>query len=151
MLFRSEIRPHLGPGQWHTYFKFAFVRNPFDRFVSVCYFLNRDNPNFARIAQNWMKQALRRPRFRERVLVRPQVLQLVDEHGDIAMDYVGRYETLQQSLDDISDRLRVPPTTLPQKNASEHAVYTECYDDELRDMVANFYAADLRSFGYDFQ
>ena len=45
-----EIRPHLSDDIWNSYFKFAFVRNPFDRFISACFFLNRNNPAFAPMA-----------------------------------------------------------------------------------------------------
>ena len=34
----EQIRPHLDDAIWNEYFKFAFVRNPFDRFVSTCFF-----------------------------------------------------------------------------------------------------------------
>lgn len=145
-----EIRPHLDSEIWDEYFKFAIVRNPFDRFVSVCYFLNRDNDAFSRNALPWMKNALSRPRFRERVLVRPQMEQLSDTDGDLAVDYIGRYESLQASLDEVMSRLGLPPAELEQKNSSEHASYQDCYDAELKAMVGEMYAQDIEGFDYSF-
>ena len=145
-----QIRPHLEPATWDDYFKFGFVRNPFDRFVSTCFFLNRANPGFAESAVPFMKRALSVPRFRQRVLVRPQYRQLTDEHGELAIDFVGRYEDLQTSYDEVCARLGVPTTSLGRKNPSEHSSYTSYYDDELRGIVGEFYAEDLRLFGYDF-
>ena len=46
----TQIQPHLSDEVWGSYFKFGFVRNPFDRYVSTCFFLHRDTPNFARSA-----------------------------------------------------------------------------------------------------
>lgn len=146
----TQIRPHLEPATWDSYFKFGFVRNPFDRFVSTCFFLNRGNPGFADSAVSFMKQALTVERFRQRVLVRPQFRQLVDEHGDLAVDFIGRYENLQASFDAISARLDLPTTALGHKNPSKHDAYTSYYDDELRRLVGDFYQEDLRLFGYDF-
>ena len=146
----QQIRPYLEPAAWDEYFKFGFVRNPYDRFVSICFFLNRANPGFARTAESFMKRALSVPRFRQRVLVRPQYRQLTDEHGDLALDYVGRYEDLQSSYDEVCSRIGVPTTELGRKNPSKHRSYTSYYDDELRDIVGEFYADDLRLFGYDF-
>ncbi len=147
----QEIRPFFGQSLWDSYFKFAIVRNPYDRFVSICHFLNRDNPSFPHNELQWMKLSLSRPRFRERVLVRPQVKLLIDSQNKLAVDYVGRYEALQTSLDEVMSRLGLPSSTLEQKNASEHAVYSDFYDEELRELVGEFYAEDLRVFDYDFE
>ncbi len=42
----QQIRPYLRPEEWESFFKFAFVRNPFDRFVSYCAFMTRDAGRF---------------------------------------------------------------------------------------------------------
>ena len=143
-----EIQPHLDPQQWRDYFKFGFVRNPFDRFVSSCFFLNRENADFARTAQAFMKDRLRRPRFQQRILIRPQYLQLCDADGRVALDFIGRCEALQQSYDVICDRIGIPSTELGVSNASGHEDYNSYYDAELRQLVAAFYADDLRIFDY---
>ena len=111
----QEVRPHLEPGVWDDYFKFGFVRNPFDRFVSTCFFLNRDAPNFADSAVAFMKDRLSRARFRQRILVRPQHLQLCDADGEVALDFVGRYEDLQHSYDIICERIGIPGTPLSRR------------------------------------
>ena len=146
----QQLRPHIDPDQWDGYFKFGFVRNPFDRYVSTCFFLNRQNPAFADQAVPFMKRALDIPRFRGRVLVQPQVRQLAGEDGKIALDYVGRYESLQHSYDHICETIGIQSTDLARKNTSEHKSYTEYYDDDLKDKVASFYTTDLDEFGYEF-
>jgi hypothetical protein len=45
----EQIRPFLGEQAFADYFKFAFVRNPFDRFVSYCAFMTRADGAFSRI------------------------------------------------------------------------------------------------------
>lgn len=146
-----QIKPHLAPEVWDTYLKFGFVRNPFDRFVSTCFFLNRGDEDFAAHAVTFMKRALTRSRFRERILVTPQALQLCDTDGEIALDYIGRYENLQQSFDRVCEQIGISTSDLPQKNPSKHAAYTAYYDDELRRLVSEFYKDDLAIFGYDFE
>ena len=146
-----QLRPHVSDDVWESYFKFGFVRNPFDRFVSTCFFLNRNNPDFAAGAVTFMKRALTVPRFRQRVLVTPQVRLLTDSDGAIALDYVGRYEELQNSYDEICDRIGIARTELGRKNPSEHKAYTEYYDDELAELVGKFYEGDLKTFSYAFE
>jgi len=145
----EQIQPHLDADVWQDYFKFGFVRNPFDRFVSTCFFLNRDNPAFAETAVRFMKDRLPRDRFQKRVLVRPQHQQLCWPDGEIALDYVGRYESLQQSYDEICERIGISSTELGQKNSSKHATFDSYYDAELQELVGDFYANDLRIFNYN--
>jgi hypothetical protein len=144
----QQIAPYLDKEAWENYFKFAIVRNPYDRFISICFFLNRNNPKFLETPLLWMKSAIVAPRFRERVLVKPQYLQLTDAQGSMAMDYVGRYEALQDSIDEICKRLQIESTPLKKRNASEHKQYREYYDDELISAVEAFYQEDLTRFNY---
>ena len=146
----QQISPHLEAAIWQNYLKFAIVRNPFDRFISICFFLNRKNPLFIETPLQWMKSAIKVPQFRERVLVKPQYLQLIDAQGEIAMDYVGRYEHLQLSVDEICNRLQIKAVPLEIRNASAHKQYREYYDEELKSAVEMVYREDLKQFNYSY-
>ena len=130
------------------YFKFAMVRNPYDRYVSICTFLNRRNPGYAGRETAFMKTALTRQRFRQRVLVRPQVSLLANGAGTVGMDFVGRYERLQQSFDRVCKRIGIPPGRLPHRNASRHSDYRSYYDEALLKRVNDYYRADFEQFDY---
>ena len=143
-----EIKPHLTDDIWTNYFKFAFVRNPLERFVSSCFFLNRTNPEFEAQAVTFMRAAIQRPRFRQRVLGRPQAAFLINEAGAIGVDYVGRYESLQTSFDEICQRIGIATYDLRRKNTSQHDKYQKYLDADLRRSVADFYRDDLQLFGY---
>ncbi len=136
------------PDAVQGYFKFAFVRDPFDRFVSVCAMLNKRNPGYRGAERRFMKRALQVPRFRARVLVRPQACMLIDSAHRLGMDCVGRYETLQRDFDEVCDRLGLAPRPLPLANVAEHAAYRTVYDAELEQLVADFYRVDFELFGY---
>ncbi len=143
-----QLQAALPESIWAAYFKFAVVRNPYDRLVSVCAFLNRRNPHFAGREQAFMKAAMRRPRFRGRVLVRPQVELLLDQSGRLGMDDLGRFETLQADFDRICAHIGLPPCPLPHRNASQHGPSHQLYDAELLRQVTEFYRADLDQLGY---
>lgn len=131
-------------------FKFAFVRHPFDRFVSVCAFLGRTDLSYRKDPAVWMKQALTRPQFRRRVLVASQTSLLTDEASNVvAMDFVGRYESLQRDYDHICSVLSLPTKPLSKTNSSEHKEYAELLDEELRQALATIYADDFTTFNYD--
>ncbi len=64
------------------------------------------------------------------------------------MDYVGRFENVQQSYDEICARVGIPGTDLRMKNPSIHRHYDEYYNAELARGVANYYSEDFRQFDY---
>lgn len=145
----QQARAYLPAGTVSSYFKFGFVRNPFDRFVSTCFFLNRRNPGFTGNEVEFMRQAIRNTRFRQRVLVSPQYHMLTDGNDTLMIDYVGRYETLQESFDNICSQIGVTPAELSMKNSSRHRQYQCYYDETLKLSVAEFYRKDFELFGYD--
>ena len=143
-----QAQASLPEAMWRGYFKFAFVRNPYDRFVSVGAMLNKRNSGYAGNEAGFMKRALLVPRFRQRVLVRPQADLLADANGDLGMDFTGRYETLQASFSEACRRIGLPEGTLQRTNAATHRPFAACYDDELLQAVTDFYQADFELFGY---
>ena len=145
----QQLRDNLPARTWLSYFKFGFVRNPFDRFVSTCFFLNRRNPGFTGHEVEFMRRAISRERFRQRVLAIPQYRLLADENGTSMMDYVGCYETLQQSFDEICRHIGIAPPALSRRNASCHRNYACYYDASLQRAVAGLYRKDFELFGYD--
>ena len=145
----QQIERRLSTENWATYFKFSFVRNPLDRYVSICFFLNRQNHEFTGNEVACMKQGLEIPRFRQRILVVPQSGLLTDAEGTIAMDYVGRYELLQTSYDEICRHIGIESVRLTKTNTSNHMSYENYYDEALRDRISRFYRSDFELFGYD--
>lgn len=148
----TQLKQNVSKDTWSSYFKFAFVRNPFERFVSVCSFLNKNNVNYAAHAPGFMKNALLIERFRQRILVRPQTEMLVDEDGVIAMDFIGRYETLQGSWDHVCNTIGIKRQALQRQNQSSQTPnstrYSNYYDLKLEAQVRDFYQADFAMLNY---
>ena len=65
------------------------------------------------------------------------------------MDYVGRYETLQESFDEICRQTGLTPSILSRKNESQHQRYECYYDASLKESVVEYYRKDFQLFGYD--
>ena len=138
-----QIKPFLPAGIWEQYWKFCFVRNPYDRFVSTCYFFHRETSHMERDPLGTMKRSLSEAETRQHVLFRPQHEFICGPDSQLLVDYVGTFEALQEHFDTICQRLQLPSTVLSVHNASDRKPVEECYDRELRDMVASYYAKDF--------
>tara|TARA_R110000772_G_C13250349_1_gene434486 strand:+ start:733 stop:1323 length:591 start_codon:yes stop_codon:yes gene_type:complete len=152
----------------NTYFKFAFVRNPWDMTTSMYNYLwHRDHPwseTWRRTNKNFSKLSFREwithRSFREPTIRSIDVNSIQGgRDGDFSswltskkytIDFIGRFENLQNDFDIICDKIGIPQKQLPHKNKSNHKHYTEYYDDETRKIVAEKYAEDIKCFGYTF-
>lgn len=147
-----QIRPYLGENVFAHLFKFAFVRNPFDRFVSYCAFMLRGNALFQQQPREVMRHFLFREPPEGHILFQPQASLLVDDDGKTLLtDTIGRFEDMQGSYDAICARIGIPSRLLDRVNASGHGDYRRYYDQALIDGVAARYAQDLDLFGYGFE
>ena len=149
-LTTQMIRPVLGDEMFERYFKFAFVRNPFDRFVSYCAFMTRDRDIFQRTPQAIMQHFLLVEPPEKHILFQPQHTVLADGNGRLLTDMVGRVEDMQSSYDAICARIGIPSRALEQVNGSRRGDYRQYYTPQLKDAVASRYALDLQLFGYEF-
>ena len=145
----QQLRPHLGADQFDAYCKFAFVRNPFDRFISYCAFITREDGAFKRDPQAVMRDLLSNPPIRH-VLFWPQHVFLCDPQGRLLADRVGRVEQLQDSFDAICAELGLASAPLGRVNSSERGAYRDYYNDELVEGVRRIYRRDLELFEYEF-
>lgn len=146
----DEVRPFLGEEVFSGYFKFAFVRNPFDRFVSYCAFMTRSNDVFAHAPKQVMREILFEARPLDHILFRPQHTVLVDADGHLLTDMVGRVEQMQASYDAVCARIGIPAAKLERSNSTRRGSYRDYYDQPLIDGVAELYRRDLELFGYEF-
>ena len=146
----AQLRPHMDAGQFSDFFKFAFVRNPFDRYVSYCSFMTRNTGEFAQNPQAVMRHFLFAAPPERHILFAPQHSFVTAEDGQLLADQVGRVEKMQESYDDICGRIGIPSRALDKVNSSQRGDYRQYYDQQLIDGVAQRYGRDLELFGYDF-
>jgi chondroitin 4-sulfotransferase 11 len=146
---------------FQRYFKFAVVRNPWERLVSTCAWSDQKWVRGSELASAEFDRLVRElygafltAKSSSRPLVlpahlEPQVSYVLDEHRRPLLDFTARYESLAADWEHIRTRLGVN-AALPVRMRSHHRPYREYYDAETRAMVAEIYAEDARAFDYAF-
>lgn len=144
----QDIRRVMPEGAFDEAFSFTFVRNPWDWQVSnYAYALQtpahgqheiiRELGSFdAYIRYQYDEQAPSQSAF------------ILDDQGEQIVDFVGRFESLQQDFSTVCDRIGIN-ASLPFLNASKRKKdWRNYFTDETRDLVADLFAADIQRFGY---
>ena len=87
--------------------------------------------------------------FPAKIAVKDQ-LSFLGVNGKVELDFIGRFENLENDYKYICQKIGLT-TKLPHVRASKHKHYTEYYDDETREIIADRYAKDIEYFGYKFE
>ncbi|MGA0176368.1 MAG: sulfotransferase family 2 domain-containing protein [Chthoniobacterales bacterium] len=151
-----KVRSCLPPAWYSRLYKFAFVRNPWDRLVSRHAYLLRkkEHPHSQTVNalggfDAYLKWELSRgPRNGG---MRHQADYVTGEDGRLIVDYVGYFETLAEDFDEVCRRIGVPASLPPAKTHSPRQDYRSFYSEEARKLVAEAYARDIELFGYTFE
>jgi chondroitin 4-sulfotransferase 11 len=174
---KNQLVRRLDRGRYREHFKFAFVRNPWDRLVS-CYSdkvmdveeAELGEPPFRKVPSEKGSRLYKGMPFAEFVETVYEIpdeganVHFVSQHqiicgagrdGQIMADFVGRFENLEADFAVVAEKIggaRRP--RLPHKMRStsrKSRPYTEFYDDRLRNLVHERYREDVEIFNYSFR
>jgi len=142
-----EIQKQITKQQFNEYFKFAFVRNPWDRELSLYKYILK-TPIHERYKQ--CKASGSFLNFIKTPRILQQQFNLISKQEKDQMNFIGRFENLQQDFDIVCDKIGIPVQQLPHENKTDHKHYIEYYNNETKNIVAQRYAKDIEYFGYEF-
>ena len=155
-LTAKEVIARIGRHQWNGAYKFTMVRNPWDKAVSLYeYRRKKDRTNITSHGisfSDWVKMTYglqKNPSYYNVKSFQPQVDWLKDNDGNISMDFIGKFETINEDFDQIKNAIGLE-TSLPCLNAGKRIGYQSYYDDETRDIVARWFHEDIEVFDYEF-
>ena len=146
-----ELKQIVGQRIWDEYFKFSFVRNPYDMLLSQ-YSMFTQFEAF----QNhpWNKYAT----FEEfcksivvgeqKIFEKPYHRYLTDDNNVLLVDFVGKFESLQDDFDKICKTIGVQKTKLSHISPTVHNPYKEHYTPEALEMIYRIRKNDFQLFGY---
>ncbi len=157
----------LGRPRWDNFYSFGFVRNPWARLVSW-YCMIMESPTdeggkfwrYVRDHATTFEEFLTKcqqpvvetkGKFRyAKSLVRNQLDYFTDEHGKVAVNFIGRFEALDRDFARVQQQLGLPPGPLPKVNVGRPKDYQSFYTRRTRALVAKRFQRDIDFFGYTF-
>ena len=138
---------------FNSMFKFSFVRNPYEKLLSeYFYFRKKDGCNCKRnfdTHYNTFKKFVISDAVENCSWKNHSTLQ-IEMANPKYMNFIGRFENLQEDFNTVCDKIGIPRKKIQHRNKTEHKHYTEYYDEETKQFVAEKYAKDIEYFGYKF-
>lgn len=165
---------YLTQNKFDSYYKFAFVRNPWARLISIYRYLGySDRRSFKDFLMN---EFVENEWKKNNWFVGQQIDYINDDEGRRIVDFVGRLEDLQTGFNTVCEHINLPHIELPHANRSDrkndnfvskvkkvikkispihksfqqYNHYSKYYDKESERFVADLYADDIREFKYKF-
>ncbi len=185
----KQIQKKIRKNKYNSYFKFAFVRNPWSKAVSQYKYTIYRRPDLQRILNINNKStfeeylhALKRVKFIDSIITNvckripklkyiesrfnsrlhiqweKQYKFVVDNEMKLIVDFLGRFENLQNDFNKICKIINVNQCILPH---NKHGVYNnnkefmnkhykEFYNDYTKNLLYSIYKDDVDFFKYDF-
>lgn len=156
-----EYRVFYGRKTFNRYFKFAFVRNPWDRILSSFKYLKSGGWNehdriwanehlqgvdsFEKFICEWLTPE----RLEAHIHFWPQHWFVTDRKGNLLIDYLGYLETINEDFGKIAHHLGIN-AQLKHTNATSKTDYRSHYTEPMKARVEELYGTDIAMFGYNF-
>lgn len=158
---RDQYETHATIEQLHKldpktkeYFTFAFVRNPWDWQVSLYHYVKqtKNHPRHHIVSKLTFSEYLDWWTSPEHVKkARHRQSDYLLKSGELAVDYIGRFENLSEDFNKILNKIGVSSNKLPHINRSKRPLsYREMYSDETQELVAKYWADDIKLFNYSY-
>jgi len=136
--------------KFECYFKFAFVRNPWERLVSEYEFL-LNRPHHGRHQR--VKNMAGFDEFIQMQIPRTdahQLNMLCDRKDQPIADFIGKMENLKQDWETVCERINIPYQALPLKKVIERRPYQSYYNPDTIKLVADNWAREIDYFDYSY-
>ena len=151
ILAGNKFRLNVKESRYSEFFKFAFVRNPWARAYS--WYANFMRDEIHRKQANITSEIAFPEYLREyagKGMLRPQTYWIKDFSGGIALDFVGKFESLAEDFQTVRNELGMPHLSLPHLIEGPKTHYREHYDKASISLIESVYREEIELFEYSF-
>lgn len=136
----------------------AFVRNPWDRLVSLYYYrkkrLDKGEPikNTPQYIYNdfdsWLAYMIENDLLSQ-YHTGSQLRWVQDKQRQVKVDFIGRFERLSEDAADLAEQLGITAPPLAHlNNSAGRGHYRNYYNSTTAEQIATIFAYDIAQFGY---
>ncbi|NEO57650.1 MAG: sulfotransferase family protein [Okeania sp. SIO3B5] len=126
-------------------YKFACVRNPWERMMSFYFSPHRLGEKWSR--DNFIKLMEIVPSAISMLITKDETgLKTVEMKPEV--DFIIRFENLEKDFAHVCGEIGIPKINLPHKNQRTRKNYLDYYDDDLSQLIEKKFADDIEAFGY---
>jgi len=152
-----EVKSAIGRRRWKRAFTFSIVRNPWDKVVS--HYKYRVKTNQTQLSErplpfaDWVLKTYGPEKdmfyYDQPRMFQDQYAWLEDESGQLGVDKLIRFERLVEGFEEVALQLGIT-AKLPHLNKTDNRPYIDFYNEQSRDIVAQWFARDIKAFDYRF-
>ncbi|MFV3384137.1 sulfotransferase family 2 domain-containing protein [Pseudomonas sp. NY15364] len=150
--------------KYRKYFKFTFIRNPWDRIVSAFFYMKGFDPqsNDRDFFDRYIGQEtsfeefinrLSNPNYKKLILswehFTPQTAYMKNRSGNIDLDFIGRVENINDDFAELSSILRID-AKITTRNAGVRTAYRDYYSGKMKEIVSSIYPEDIGKLNYKY-
>jgi hypothetical protein len=143
----KEIMDFVGVDCWNDYYSFAYVRNPYDWLVSWYFYIRQakgHHPESKEVDEVTFDEFVYR-KIKEECLTQ---WDFVSWNGKQAVNYIGKFESLQLDFNKITKDLGLVETYIGTSNSSSRNDFLSYYNEELLAAVEQYFEKDFIEFDY---
>ncbi|HEX7065260.1 MAG TPA: sulfotransferase family 2 domain-containing protein [Bacillales bacterium] len=144
----EEVKEKVDDDIWNSYYKFCFERNPWDKAISAYYYMMGTTHKGKDMSFDDFLRKL--DIFEGRVYNYP----IYSINGEVAVDFIGKYETLEEDLNKVCREVGIPfDGWLPNakgKFRKDKVPYQQQYTNEQKDRIQEYFKKEIDLLGYEF-
>ncbi|VAW74525.1 hypothetical protein MNBD_GAMMA12-216 [hydrothermal vent metagenome] len=164
----KQLKLAISKKKWSTYFKFAFVRNPWDLVVSRYHWEKKGMDCSVAGFRDWLPEYVNSDYVEPERNAQSNIVQAVWERGGgyindlqspfildngrVEIQFVGHYESLNEDFSAVCNSVGIDTLALPHLKSGfrNSKGYRDLYDSSSKQLVENAFATDIDHFGYQF-
>ena len=153
----SDYKKVVEPEVFNALYKFATIRNPWDKMISFYFSPHRRIEKWDR--EDFVKLIREVPSLRSFIglesngqkVLRRLGWTLRNEPLDRHVDFIMKFENLENDFKLVCNELKIPTVDLQKRNASKHHHYSTYYDEELIKIVGKRFEDEIEYGEYRFE
>lgn len=147
-----QMRDIIGETRFNSYFKFSFVRNPYDRLLSLYSMFTQEKIYSSHIFnsiyasfEDYLEDIIQGHAWVDSDRF---VKSICDNEGKNLMDFTGKFETLQEDFDFVCLKMGLGKIELPVTNKTKHRPFKSYFNEHSAKCIYDYFKTDFEEFGY---